>query len=182
MISHNPGAQPTILCQGVRAGPGPTFRASCGSRPCLITTNGVFPFTGRSRWAPANVSGVVRIPHVSETEARAYLRGRGLSGADISKVVAIAGLRIGMLSHAATSISDLGVDVDGAHIICGALQVAWFPRRVLRIEQVRHKPLALQKPLCGDHQNEGAQAGLPFSFPFAAARIKYNTVESAVSK
>ena len=33
---------------------------------------------------------------------------------DIPKIVAIAGQRIGMLSHAATSIADLGKDTDGA--------------------------------------------------------------------
>ncbi len=32
---------------------------------------------------------------------------------DVPKIVAIAGQRIGMLSHAATSIADLGKDTDG---------------------------------------------------------------------
>ena len=33
---------------------------------------------------------------------------------DVPKIVAITGQRIGMLSHAATSIADLGKDTDGA--------------------------------------------------------------------
>ena len=56
-------------------------------------------------------------------------QARGVPAHDVPKIVAIAGQRIGMLSHAATSIADLGKDTDGERLslILVACPHAAFP-------------------------------------------------------
>ena len=60
---------------------------------------------------PARQTNLFHDPHGQQGERAP--QARGVSAHDVPKIVAIAGQRIGMLSHAATSIADLGKDTDG---------------------------------------------------------------------
>ena len=69
--------------------------------------------TGRSAWSRANVSGFVTVDDVGREEALAYLGGRGVSDADAVSIYRVAGGRIGLLSHLATSVADMGIGCEG---------------------------------------------------------------------
>lgn len=71
------------------------------------------PTAGRSAWSCANVSGFVTVDDVSRDDAMAYLAGRGLGESDAASIYRIAGGSIGLLSHLATSVADMGIDCKG---------------------------------------------------------------------
>jgi hypothetical protein len=59
----------------------------------------------------------VTVDDVSREDALAYLKGRGVSGADAASIYRVAGGRIGLLSHIATSVADMGIDCEGDLLI-----------------------------------------------------------------
>lgn len=57
------------------------------------------------------------VPPCSEQEALTYLIGRGVGNTDAAKVYSVAGGRIGLLSHLATSIADMGIACEGMTLL-----------------------------------------------------------------
>jgi hypothetical protein len=53
------------------------------------------------------------VDDVSREDALVYLKGRGVSDRNANNIYRFAGGRIGLLSHVATSVADMGIDCEG---------------------------------------------------------------------